>query len=55
MSVDPLTPVRLGQDLRRIGPHPDTAARTVDGTKVIVLVSGGVTYDITASAPARPA
>jgi hypothetical protein len=53
MSVDPLTPVRLGQDLRRIGPHPDAAARTVHGTKVIVIVSGGVTYDITAARPHR--
>ena len=53
MSVVSLTPVRLARVLKRVGPKPDAAVSTFHGTKVIVLVSDGTRYDITAARPHR--
>jgi hypothetical protein len=53
MSVDSLTPVRLARVLKSVGPKPAAAPSTWHGTKVIVLVSDGTRYYITAARPHR--
>jgi hypothetical protein len=53
ISFDSLTPVKIAEVLKHVGPNPHTVTQTFHGKKIIVLGDGGVSYSITASSPHR--